>query len=772
MELIMYQAATVSESEGFWEGTQKCALQTILVCVSSVMALTWYGRYYMLARNGKLPTFLLTVFIALFTDQTLNLVIQPFVHFIVTRQCGTIQPGLQEYNAEYIAMFPPQPSSFQVLQEKARELLRRQSVKVLSTGLVIFYSIFIMIRLFMDPYLREGDYGVYLFPIFDYIHNIVLFLFMVEIIANTLAWGTIYWRDKWTVLDNGIVLVCVITLLYAPHLDKTYTSVILLRLLKPLRVLLVYRRKSGKRKKQKEIKEKSEVSVNTNVETVLDMIDELLLHKSLSQHQREDLEWVEQVLVEGLTLYQPFIEQDSLQGMDPDDPLPKFLEEYMDLRVEDNFSQSDSMKQDAKQKPIFGQFAARWKKSKTKEEEEDPAEKISRLSQAQDKKKEKAEKSKKSADSEKAANSFVSQLYQLASVNTTEEAQIEQALVNFDMWNIDLQPVVSLVEANAIAVIFLRCMMRHDILQNLTLDFERLFNACQHVQLAAHPHVHFHGSSHACAMIHAVHYFCMHEFKLLTDDFELFTLFFSCLAVHYAHPGFSNEFLTKIRHPRAMRYNDRAVLEMHNLSRVTMLLSDPECNFTHQMDRMHADSFRALMIRVILKMDLSQHFNHLSRLQTKLASEIYPGTKTWLDLMESKKAVPAKWEGEDRCLLLFSALRCADISWACHAPPLSTRWGEKFVEEFFNQGDIEKQVGIQISPFSDRDIVQPQKAQMGFLTVIVMPLYTMFIFTLREGEQKHGIQKDLVDELEKEIIEDGIEATHSTLHNKVLQAAR
>merc|ERR1712118_510551 len=109
---------------------------------------------------------------------------------------------------------------------------------------------------------------------------------------------------------------------------------------------------------------------------------------------------------------------------------------------------------------------------------------------------------------------------------------------------------------------------------------------------------------------------------------------------------------------------------------------------------------------------------------------------------DSKKSVPAKWEGEDRCLLLFSALRCADISWACHAPHLSMRWGEKFIEEFFNQGDIEKQVGIQISPFSDRDIVQPQKAQMGFLTVIVLPLYSMFIFTLREGEHKFGIQRD------------------------------
>merc|ERR1719387_291776 len=225
--------------------------------------------------------------------------------------------------------------------------------------------------------------------------------------------------------------------------------------------------------------------------------------------------------------------------------------------MDDFTSNEPKTKEEPEGKPFFGNYFGRFMRRPTAADEE---------TGSSDRKtggNKKAKTTKKTDDTEKTANSFVSQLYQLASVNTTEEAQIEQALVNFDMWNVDLQPVVSLVEANAIAVIFLRCMMRHDILQNLTLDFERLFNACQHVQLASHPHVHFHGSSHACLMIHAVHYFCIHEFKLLTDDFELFTLFFSCLAVHYAHPGFTNEFLVKIRHPRAMRYNDRAVLEMH-----------------------------------------------------------------------------------------------------------------------------------------------------------------------------------------------------------------
>jgi hypothetical protein len=382
--------------------------------------------------------------------------------------------------------------------------------------------------------------------------------------------------------------------------------------------------------------------------------------------------------------------------------------------------------------------------------------------------------SKRTADEEdELKDSFLAQLYVLANVTQGEEAQIEQMLSGFDLWSIDLQPALDMVESNALAVIFSRCMMCHNLIPELKLDFELLFNACQHVQLASHPHVQFHSPAHACVMLHAVHYFLLHDLDRMVDSFEMFALFFSCIAVHYAHPGLTNEFLVKIRHPRALRYNDVAVLENYNLSRITMLLSDPECNFMLQMEPFHVDAFRALIIKVILKMDMSQHFEQLSRLQTKLASDKYPTSETWMDLITKHNRLPKAEEAEDRVILLFTALRCADLAWACHTQPVFGRWAEKFTEELFCQGDIEKQVGVPISPFSDRDLVQPPKAQLAFLHVIVAPIYTQFIFTLREAEKgKHGVQKEIVDKLEKEVIDEGVEANRQALHNKVLQGAR
>ena len=35
-----------------------------------------------------------------------------------------------------------------------------------------------------------------------------------------------------------------------------------------------------------------------------------------------------------------------------------------------------------------------------------------------------------------------------------------------------------------------------------------------------------------------------------------------------------------------------------------MLLSDPECNFLLQMEALHIDAFRSLLINIILKMDM------------------------------------------------------------------------------------------------------------------------------------------------------------------------
>merc|ERR1711988_522158 len=132
-----------------------------------------------------------------------------------------------------------------------------------------------------------------------------------------------------------------------------------------------------------------------------------------------------------------------------------------------------------------------------------------------------------------------------------------------------------------------------------------------------------------------------------------------------------------------------------------MMLMDPECNFLQGWEASRVDQFRSLLIKVVLSMDISQHFQNLSILNTKLSSDSYPSDSA-----------------EDILVLMSTSLRCADLSWACRGHAIFARRAERFMDEMFAQGDVEKRVGVAVSSFSDRDLVTPQKAQLAYLLVI------------------------------------------------------
>ena len=80
-------------------------------------------------------------------------------------------------------------------------------------------------------------------------------------------------------------------------------------------------------------------------------------------------------------------------------------------------------------------------------------------------------------------------------------------------------------------------------------------------------------------------------------------------------------------------------------------------------------------------------------------------------------------EREDVKFLMSIAMHTGDI--ANPAKPLKCclQWTELVMEEFFRQGDLEQQLGMPISPFYDRSKNQTSQCQIGFINVLVRPLY-------------------------------------------------
>uniref|UniRef100_A0A8I5N152 Phosphodiesterase n=1 Tax=Papio anubis TaxID=9555 RepID=A0A8I5N152_PAPAN len=190
---------------------------------------------------------------------------------------------------------------------------------------------------------------------------------------------------------------------------------------------------------------------------------------------------------------------------------------------------------------------------------------------------------------------------------------------------------------------------------------------------------------------------------------ELMALYVAAAMHDYDHPGRTNAFLVATNAPQAVLYNDRSVLENHHAASAwNLYLSHPEYNFLLHLDHVEFKRFRFLVIEAILATDLKKHFDFLAEFNAK-ANDV--------------NSNGIEWSNEnDRLLVCQVCIKLADINGPAKVRDLHLKWTEGIVNEFYEQGDEEANLGLPISPFMDRSSPQLAKLQESFITHIVGPL--------------------------------------------------
>ena len=88
--------------------------------------------------------------------------------------------------------------------------------------------------------------------------------------------------------------------------------------------------------------------------------------------------------------------------------------------------------------------------------------------------------------------------------------------------------------------------------------------------------------------------------------------------------------------------------------------------------------------------------------------------------------------------MIEMALHCADISNPAKPIACYQKWVVVVMNEFFAQGDKERDLGMNISPMFDRDNTMVSKTQGGFIDFIIKPIYAVwgeFIPELKVSER-------------------------------------
>ncbi|XP_067829004.1 3',5'-cyclic-AMP phosphodiesterase 4B isoform X3 [Heptranchias perlo] len=220
-------------------------------------------------------------------------------------------------------------------------------------------------------------------------------------------------------------------------------------------------------------------------------------------------------------------------------------------------------------------------------------------------------------------------------------------------------------------------------------------------------------------------------FQAVFTDLETLAALFAAAIHDVDHPGVSNQFLINTNSELALMYNDESVLENHHLAVGFKLLQEENCDIFQNLPKRQRQSLRKMVIDMVLATDMSKHMTLLAGLKTMV--ETKKVTSSGVLLLDNYT---------DRIQVMRNMVHCADLSNPTKPLELYRQWTDRILEEFFRQGDKERERGMEISPMCDKHTASVEKSQVGFIDYIVHPLWETW------GDLVHPDVQDILDTLE------------------------
>jgi len=123
--------------------------------------------------------------------------------------------------------------------------------------------------------------------------------------------------------------------------------------------------------------------------------------------------------------------------------------------------------------------------------------------------------------------------------------------------------------------------------------------------------------------------------------------------------------------------------------------------------------FRKTVVHSILATDMGLHGDYVAKINDQFKRLRTKG----LDLSDDAAC------DQERLIICGALIKCADIG-NCTRPFMEAkRWAEVLVDEFSNQGDLERELGLPVLPVNDRGKLSLEDFQLGFIRHIAINLF-------------------------------------------------
>ena len=216
---------------------------------------------------------------------------------------------------------------------------------------------------------------------------------------------------------------------------------------------------------------------------------------------------------------------------------------------------------------------------------------------------------------------------------------------------------------------------------NFSIPVSTFVNFAKEIKAGYNSSAPYHNYHHAFDVMH-VCYLLITRCKAddYLDSFNILSILVGALAHDLGHDGFNNAFHCTTNSELAIVYNGISVLENYSAAYLFRILRKEKCNIFARLNEKDMVKMRSRLIDLILDTDAKNHFTLMTRFKHS---------------MEMKQL--------SRGLLSSMLLHVSDVSNPMRPGVIARKWAYAVQEEFFRQGDKEKELQLATSPFMDRE---------------------------------------------------------------------
>ena len=273
-------------------------------------------------------------------------------------------------------------------------------------------------------------------------------------------------------------------------------------------------------------------------------------------------------------------------------------------------------------------------------------------------------------------------------------------------------------------------LMGRIILENLglldegILNQNKLDNFLTSLSNQYKPTTLYHNSMHGADVTQSSYIYLTHsnaEKVAKTNVIDILSIIIAALGHDLGHPGLTNMFHMNDSTDIAITYNDISILENFHASLLFRTLRKSENNIFEKMSNIDYKIIRKRMISEILATDMANHGKVVSVIKSKIV--VNENNENKLNLLSGNEQT----KSEEQQYLLDFIIHLADLGHNTKLFNISLRWVSLLSEEFWRQGDLEKQKNLPVSFLCDREKVNIPQSQKGFINGFIIPTFEILV---------------------------------------------